>query len=94
MKQYAIDTNLLVYAHNLDSPLHQPAKNFIEKVMNQRDEQGELSVCIPAQVFIEFISVITSKQLQNPLSLSQSAAIIQDYLISCQVDHPQINNGS
>lgn len=80
MKIYAIDTNLLIYAHNLDSTLHEKAKNFIEKVMNERDENGNLSVCIPVQVIIEFISVVTSKKVPKPLSISQAQAIIQDYL--------------
>ncbi len=80
MKIYAIDTNLLIYAHNLDSPLHEKAKKFIEKVMNVRDENGNLSVCIPVQVIIEFISVVTSKKVPKPLSISQAQAIIQDYL--------------
>ena len=47
---YAIDTNLLVYAHNTASPLHAQAKVFVESVLNQRDSEGGLSVCIPAQV--------------------------------------------
>ena len=80
MKTFAIDTNLLVYAHNRNSPFHESAKNFIETVMNERDENGNLSVCIPAQVFIEFISVVTSNKLKTPLSISQATAIVQDYL--------------
>ena len=39
-----------------------------------------VGVCIPAQVFIEFISVVTSNKLQTPLSISQATAIVQDYL--------------
>lgn len=27
---YALDTNLLVYAHNIASPLHNKAKTFVE----------------------------------------------------------------
>jgi len=80
MKTFAIDTNLLVYAHNRDSPLHESAKTFMETVMNQRDENGNLGVCIPAQVLIEFISVVTSNRLNTPLSLPQATAIVQDYL--------------
>ena len=80
MKTFAIDTNLLVYAHNRDSPFHESAKTFIETVMNERDENGSLGVCIPAQVFIEFISVITSNKLKMPLSISQATAIVQEYL--------------
>ncbi len=80
MKTFAIDTNLLVYAHNRDSPLYESAKTFMETVMNQRDENGNLGVCIPAQVLIEFISVVTSNRLNTPLSLPQATAIVQDYL--------------
>ncbi len=29
---YAVDTNLLVYGHNTDSPFHARAKAFLEKV--------------------------------------------------------------
>ena len=80
MKIFAIDTNILVYAHNSDSLLHESAKIFMETVMNQRDEKGNLGICIPAQVLIEFISVITSKKLKTPLSISQATEIVQDYL--------------
>lgn len=41
---FAIDTNLLVYAHNVDSEFHEKAFEFIEQTMNKRDETGKLSV--------------------------------------------------
>ena len=47
---FAIDTNLLVYAHNQDSAFNEQAIAFLEKVMNERDEEGNPSVCIPSQV--------------------------------------------
>lgn len=31
---YALDTNILVYAHNIKSPFHSSAKLFIEQVMD------------------------------------------------------------
>jgi len=34
---HALDTNLLVYAHNTASPFHFKAKTFIEDVMNKRE---------------------------------------------------------
>lgn len=52
---YALDTNLLVYAHNLSSPFHTKAKTFIEIVMNERDSTRKLKVCIPAQALIDFL---------------------------------------
>lgn len=39
MTMFAIDTNLLVYAHNIASEFHEEAKSFLEKVMNKRDEE-------------------------------------------------------
>ena len=77
---YALDTNLLVYAHNIASSFHPQAKTFIEKVMNARDTEGRLSVCIPAQALMEFLNVITRQQLEAPLSLTDATQIVQDYL--------------
>ena len=77
---YALDTNLLVYAHNTASPFYVQAKAFMERVMNERDAQGELSVCIPAQVIMEFLNVITRHQLEAPLPLTEATQLVQDYL--------------
>ena len=50
--------------------------------MNGRDEEGNLSVCIPSQVLMEFVNVITHQNLKSPLSLSEAIKVIQDYLES------------
>lgn len=78
----ALDTNLLVYAHNTGSSLHALAKAFMEKVMNERDAEGQLSICIPAQVLMEFLNVITWRNLEAPLPLADAIQIVQDYLDS------------
>ncbi len=77
---YALDTNLLVYAHNVKSPYHRPAKIFVEQVMNSRNADGQLSVCFPAQILMEFLNVITWHRLEAPLSLSDAIQVLQDYL--------------
>lgn len=48
--------------------------------MNRRDAEGMLSVCIPAQVLLEFLNVITWTRLEAPLSLSDALQTVQDYL--------------
>ncbi|GAB4458283.1 MAG: hypothetical protein Kow0031_38780 [Anaerolineae bacterium] len=48
--------------------------------MNDRDENGLLQVCIPAQVLIEFIHVITWQRLAHPLTLNEAIQIVDDYL--------------
>ena len=80
MKLFAMDANLLVYAHNTDSKFHEKAAAFMEKAMNERDNEGKLSVCIPAQVLMEFIHVITWQRLEKPLSLSEAIRVVQDYI--------------
>lgn len=77
---YALDTNLLVYAHNTASPLHAQAKIFVEDVMNSRDEMDRLPVCLPAQVLLEFLNVITWNRLEAPLPLDHARQVVQDYL--------------
>ena len=79
---YAIDTNLLVYAHNKDAAYHKQAEAFIEQVMNERDAQSRFQVCIPAQVLVEFLNVITWSKLEAPLSLAQAIRIVQTYIDS------------
>lgn len=76
---FAIDTNLLVYAHNEDSDFNDKASEFLEKVLNERDDNGNLSVCLPSQVLTEFVNVITRKSLKKPLSLLQAIDIVNDY---------------
>lgn len=79
---YALDTNILVYAHNVDSVNHEKAKAFLEEVMTVTDEDGEYQVCIPAQVLIEFLNVITWSRLESPLALHEATEIAKDYLHS------------
>lgn len=77
---FAIDTNLLVYAHNTDSPVHLQAKTFLEKVLNERDKDGQLSVCLPAQVLMEFVNVMSRQNVAHPLTFATVLQIAQDYL--------------
>ena len=77
---FAIDTNILVYAHNEDSIYNDKASAFLEKTMNDQDDQGNLPVCIPTQVLIEFINVITRQNVEKPLSLSEAIEVVQEYL--------------
>lgn len=48
--------------------------------MNQRDKDGNLSVCIPSQVLTEFINVITKQNIVHPIKLEYAISIVQDYL--------------
>lgn len=78
----ALDTNILVYAHNSGASYHNLARAFLQNAMNTKDENGRLSICIPSQVLIEFMNVITWTRLEAPLSLRDAKSIVEDYLIS------------
>lgn len=77
---FAIDTNILVYAHNTDSEYNARAIAFLEKILNERDEEGNLAVCLTAQVLMEFIHVITRQKVEKPLSLREAIQVVNDYL--------------
>ncbi|MEW6609433.1 MAG: PIN domain-containing protein [bacterium] len=77
---FAIDTNLLIYAHNEDSEFHKGAVIFLERVMNEQDENGNPTICFSTQVFTEFINVITRQTLRKPLSLNEAIDVVQEYL--------------
>jgi uncharacterized protein len=76
---FSIDTNLLVYAHNRDSVFNKKAVRFLEKVLNDRDEEGNLPVCLTTQVLIEFVDVITRQTLERPVAIPGAIQIINDY---------------
>lgn len=77
---FSIDTNLLIYAHNRDSQFNEKASAFLEKVLNERNEYGNLRVCLSSQVLMEFINVITRQNIEHPLSIPEAVAVVNDYL--------------
>jgi predicted nucleic acid-binding protein len=77
---FAIDTNILVYAHNIDSPLYKKAKIFVENVVEHAHEvNGYRIVGIPLQVCAEFINVVTREAVGKPLSLKEAIGVIKEY---------------
>lgn len=82
LPMYALDTNLLVYAHNVDSPLHTSAHQFLEVEFNRRDKAGNAVVCIPSQALLEFLNTITWSRLESPLAMRDAVAVVQYYVDS------------
>lgn len=88
---FALDTNILVYAHNLDSPLCSKAKSFIARQLTEEDNAGNPLIGIPLQVCAEFINVITRQTIGEPLTLLDAISVVRDYieLIRVPVIHPK-----
>ena len=77
---FAIDTNLLIYAHNEDAEFHTQSAHFLERVFNDDNTDGQLSICLSTQVITEFMNVMTRQTLRKPLSIQEASRIVQDYL--------------
>lgn len=62
----AVDTNLLVYSHRSDSPLHRPAKVLLEGLRGARAPWA-----IPWPCIHEFVSIVTHpKVFKHPTPLA------------------------
>lgn len=80
---FAIDTNILVYAHFEDFPEHRVVRDFLHRHL----KEGTLYY-VGWQVYYEYIRLTTHPQvLRTPLTASKAAADLDSYWQSprCQV---------
>lgn len=71
-----LDTNILVYATNEDSPFFAQAKALLLQAL-----AGELKACVTPQILAEYYSVITSpKRVTKPLSPKQASEQVEAFL--------------
>ena len=71
-----LDTNVLVYAHNQDSPFHSKSLSLVKGVV-----EGQFKGILAQQNLAEFYSVITDqRRIANPLSPLKAQEIFEDYL--------------
>lgn len=74
----AIDTNLLVYAHRSDSPLHRPAAALV-----QRLAEGRTAWAIPWPCVYEFLAIVTHPRIYAPpTSLAGAVGQVEEWLRS------------
>lgn len=72
-----VDTNILVYAHDVDQGRkHQRARDILIELM--QDRSGALS----PQVLQEFYVTVTRK-IAKPLQRREARAIVEDYSVWC-----------
>lgn len=72
------DTNILVYARDIDSPFHKKAKQLQDSVTS-----GDLNAVITPQNLLEFYSTITNKSKnKNPDSPKEAIMEVEKYLRS------------
>jgi len=77
-KIFLIDSNILVYAYNEDSPYHQKAAEIRDKAV-----LGEIPCCLTPQNLYEFFSIITdSRKINNPLPTEKAINELEKYYSS------------
>ncbi len=70
------DINLLIYAYNVDAPLHSRAKIWWERVMSETEPVG-----IPWAVIFGFIRIITHRSiLERPFSPADALTNVRQWL--------------
>jgi predicted nucleic acid-binding protein len=75
---FLIDSHLLVYVYNEDSPYHRKAKEIRDKTV-----LGKLSCCLTPQNLYEFFSIVAySRKVNNPLSINKALQEIEKYYSS------------
>ncbi len=65
---FAVDTNVLVYAHREDSPFHAESAKTIRRLA-----EGPLPWAIPYPCMHEFYSVVTNPKIYKPPSTTDQA---------------------
>lgn len=71
-----VDLNVLIYAVNRDSPLHQPLKRWWESAVN-----GDEPIGLPWAVLLGFLRLSTNPRVfQAPLSVSEALSTLDQWL--------------
>jgi toxin-antitoxin system PIN domain toxin len=71
-----VDANLLLYAYNSDSALHQPAKHWLQKSLS-----GTQTVAFTWVVLLAFIRITTRGNIfPNPLSVADALRRVDSWL--------------
>jgi predicted nucleic acid-binding protein len=75
------DTNILVYANNIDSPFHEPCRKLVESALN-----GRFPAFIAHQNLLEMYAVVTDKRrVEKPLTPESANGLINFYLTTSNI---------
>ncbi len=71
-----LDANLLVYAHSLESPHHEPARDWFEEIMSASDRVG-----FPWPTLLAFVRLMgNAKMVREPVPLRDTWASVEGWL--------------
>jgi Predicted nucleic acid-binding protein, contains PIN domain len=70
-----LDANLLIYAHDLTSPFHTPARRWIEEVFSGSEE-----VRISWTTLLAFLRITTNRRaFANPFSIEEAIEAVESW---------------
>jgi toxin-antitoxin system PIN domain toxin len=73
---FAVDTNILIYAHFPDYPRHTNARAFCQRLLNKEQDWS-----LAWQVVYEYIRITTHPSVhKKPLTLAQALSDLEPYL--------------
>ena len=76
-----IDANILLYAYDVNAPMHQPASRYLEQTFS-----APASVGIPLQSVLAFLRIGTQRgALRAPYSVAEAVAFVDGWLALPQV---------
>lgn len=75
-----VDTNILIYAINADSPKHKPAKQFLS--------ENKENLLISHQIIFEAIRVLTHPKFSQPMTPKSAVKSISAIVEVCQKIYP------
>ena len=82
-----LDTNILVYAADINSPLFATAKKIRDEARN-----GKLDACISLQNLAEFYSVVTNpSQVGQPIASTAAKEEVEKYLVCSTIRKLEIS---
>lgn len=82
-----LDTNILVYAYNVDSEYNAVCRALLDRVM-----KGELNVCLAPQILFEFFAVVTNPaRVTKPITSKDALDEIAKLADSIPLITPPIN---
>jgi len=85
MTPILFDSNILVYAHNLDSPFYKQARDLHQRVI-----YGGLKAAVAIQNLLEFYSVITNPGIvESAKPTDEAKNLCLNYLIYFEVIYPK-----
>lgn len=68
-----IDTNVMVYAVDSESPYHVVSKSLLDRAVNT-----DAGLCVTSQIIAEFCAVITDRRrVRNPLDPTAAASVVR-----------------